>query len=60
MNDPDYLASKPNAYFPKPNMNRVGHNRIYTPYMTVCTVISLLEIPYTVYNYMVLAHPKYE
>ena len=25
---------------------RVGQNRIYTPYMTVCMVISLLKIPY--------------
>ena len=25
---------------------RVGQNLIYTPYMTVCMVISLLKIPY--------------
>jgi len=25
---------------------RVGQNRIYTPYMTVCMVISLFKIPY--------------
>ena len=25
---------------------RVGQNLIYTPYMTVCMVISLLNIPY--------------
>jgi len=27
-------------------MCRVGHNRIFAPYMTVCMVISLLKIPY--------------
>jgi hypothetical protein len=27
-------------------INRVGQNRIYTPYMTVCMVISLPKIPY--------------
>ena len=27
-------------------MIRVGQNRIYTPYMTVCMVISLPKIPY--------------
>jgi hypothetical protein len=27
-------------------MTRVGQNRIYTPYMTVRMVISLLKIPY--------------
>ena len=27
---------------------RVGQNRIYTPYMTVCMVISLLKIPYVI------------
>jgi len=34
------------------------------PYMNVCTVISLLKIPYVhtvyTYKYMVLAHPKYK
>jgi len=25
---------------------RVGQKRVYTPYMTVCMVISLLKIPY--------------
>ena len=33
---------------------RVGLKRIYTPYMTVCLVISLPKIPYI---YMVLANP---
>ena len=28
------------------HMNRVGQNRIYTPYMTVYLVISLPKIPY--------------
>ena len=28
-------------------MSRVGQNRIYTPYMTVCIVISLPKVPYT-------------
>jgi len=27
-------------------MRRVDQNRICTPYMTVCAVISLLKIPY--------------
>ena len=27
-------------------MVRVGQNRIYTPYMAACMVISLLEMPY--------------
>jgi len=27
-------------------MHWVGQNRIYTPYMTVCMVISLPKIPY--------------
>jgi hypothetical protein len=45
-------------------INRVGQNRIYTPYMTVCMVISLPKIKfriYTVYTYkcMVLANPMY-
>jgi hypothetical protein len=41
---------------------RVGQKRIYTPYMTVCMVISLLKHRmYTVftYKYMVLAHLTY-
>jgi hypothetical protein len=25
---------------------RVGQNRIYAPYMTVCMVISMLKVPY--------------
>ena len=28
------------------HIRRVGQNRIYTPYMTVCMVIPLLKIPY--------------
>jgi hypothetical protein len=40
---------------------RVGQNRIYTPYMAVCMVISLLKIPYMhcnyIHIYMVLANP---
>ena len=42
-------------------MSRVGQNCIYTPYMTVCMVISLPKIRiYTVYIYrcMVLANPN--
>jgi len=31
-------------------VSRVGQNRIYAPYMTVCTVISLLKIPYIPIN----------
>ena len=27
-------------------MRRVGQDHIFTPYMTVCMVIFLLEIPY--------------
>jgi hypothetical protein len=44
-------------------MTRIGQNRIYTPYMGICGLISLLKIPYihriyTVYTYvcMVLAN----
>jgi hypothetical protein len=36
---------------------RVGQNRIYTPYMAVCMVISLPKIPYVHRIYMVLANP---
>jgi hypothetical protein len=42
-------------------MSRVGQDRIFTPYMTVCMVISLLNHGmYTVYTYkcLVLAHPS--
>ena len=49
------------------SISRVGQNRIYTLYMTSCTVISLQQIPcvncmYTVYTYkyMALAHPIYK
>jgi len=28
------------------HIHRVGQNRIYTPYMTVCMVISMPKIPY--------------
>jgi hypothetical protein len=38
---------------------RVGQNRIFAPYMPVCLVISLPNIPYTHRIYMVLANPKY-
>ena len=31
---------------------RVGQNRIYTPYMTVCMVISLPENPYINFIYL--------
>jgi len=31
---------------------RVGQNRISAPYMTVCTVISLLTIPYVHHMYL--------
>ena len=40
--------------------NRVGQNRIYTPYMTVYLVISLPKVPYIHRIYMVLANPKKE
>jgi hypothetical protein len=36
---------------------RVGQSRIYTPYITVYTVISLPKIPYIHRMYMVLANP---
>ena len=36
---------------------RVGHNRIYAPYMTVCLVIFLPIIPCIHSIYMVLANP---
>jgi hypothetical protein len=35
----------------------VGQNRIYAPYMTVHSVISLPKIPYTHRIYMFLANP---
>ena len=38
---------------------RVGQNRIYTPYMTVCLMISLPKIPCIHRIYMVLANPMY-
>jgi hypothetical protein len=38
-------------------MDRVGQNRIYTPYMTVYLVISLPKISYIHRIYMVLANP---
>jgi len=38
----------------------VGQNRIYAPYMTVYTVISLPKIPYIHRIYMVLANPTDE
>jgi len=37
----------------------VGQNRIYAPYMTVYTVISLPKIPYIHRVYMVLANPTH-
>jgi len=36
---------------------RVGQNRIYTPYITVCLIESLPKIPYIHRIYMVLANP---
>ena len=39
---------------------RVSQSRIYTPYMTVCLMISLPEIPYIHRIYMVLANPTTE
>jgi hypothetical protein len=38
--------------------NRVGQNRIYTPYITVYLKKRLLKIPYIHRIYMVLANPK--
>jgi hypothetical protein len=38
---------------------RVGQNRIFTLYMTVCLVISLPKIPFIHRIYMVLASPSY-
>ena len=43
----------------KPDIIRVGQNRIYTPYMTVHFVISLPKVPYIHRIYMVLANPRY-
>ena len=37
---------------------KVGHNRIYAPYITVYLVISLPKIPYIHRMYMVLANPR--
>jgi hypothetical protein len=39
-------------------VHRVGQNRINTPYMTVCMVISLPTIPYIHRIYTVLANPR--
>ena len=39
------------------HVHRVGQNRIYAPYMTEYSVISLPKIPYTHRIYMVLANP---
>jgi hypothetical protein len=36
-------------------MVRVGQDRMYTPYMTVYLVVSLLKLPYIHRIYMVLA-----
>ena len=41
-------------------VNRVGQNRIYTPYMTVYFLIFLPRIPYIHRIYMVLANPTCE
>jgi len=41
-------------------ISRVGQNRMYTPYMAVCMVISLPKIPYIHRVYMVLASPSYK
>ena len=38
---------------------RVGHHRMYTPYMTVDLVISLPELPYIHRMYMVMVNPNY-
>jgi hypothetical protein len=38
-------------------MSRVGQNRIYTPYMTVYSVISLPNLLYIYCIHMVLANP---
>jgi len=40
-------------------MYRVGQNRIYTPYMTVYSVVFLPKIPYIYCIYMVLANSTY-
>jgi hypothetical protein len=40
-------------------IRRVGQNRIYTPYMTICMVISLLKIPYVHCIYVGLARTVY-
>ena len=41
------------------HIHRAGQNRIYAPYMTVYSVISLPNIPYTHRIYMVLANPTF-
>ena len=41
-------------------INRVGQNRIHTPYMTVYLVISLPKILYIHRIYMVLANPTHK
>ena len=40
-------------------IRKVGHKRIYAPYMTVYLVISLPKIPYIHRIYMVLTNPTY-
>jgi hypothetical protein len=41
------------------HMRRVVQNRLYTPYVTVYSVISLPKIPYSLRIHMVLANPTY-
>ena len=41
------------------HMARVGQNRVYAPYLTVCLVISLPEILHIHRIYVVLANPTY-
>jgi hypothetical protein len=48
-----------NVSVPACTIIRVGHNCIFTPYMTVYLMISLPKIPYIHHIYMVLANPNY-
>jgi len=54
-----FVGAVPKKHGHTYNIDRVGQNRIYTPYMTVYLVISLPKIPYVERIYMVLANPKY-
>jgi len=56
---PSHFRYFADRHFATQHMYRVGQNRIYTPYMTVYSVISLPKIPHMHRIYMVLANPTH-